>query len=207
MTIRFSSVVLAAGISSRMGGLHKMMLPLGDQPVIRHTVRRVLAAEPREVVVVIGFEGRAVAQAVSDLPVKLQLNLRYEEGQMTSVAAGIAALTEPTDAVMICLGDMVWLEPADYRELAQAYATLTDRSIVVPYYHGSRGNPALFAASYIPSVIAGQRNLTCRKLVDDNPNEVHAYESAHARFVMDLDTPEDYARALATFGLDKTETA
>jgi molybdenum cofactor cytidylyltransferase len=97
MTIRFSAVVLAAGTSSRMQGKHKMLLPVGGEPVIRHTIRRVLVAEPHEVVVVTGFEGHAVAQAVSDLPVKLQPNSRYEEGQMTSVAAGVVALTEPAD--------------------------------------------------------------------------------------------------------------
>lgn len=207
MTIRFSAVVLAAGTSSRMPGKHKMLLPVGGIPVVRHTSRRVLAAEPDEVVVVTGFEGQAVAQAVSDLPVKLQHNVRYEEGQMTSVAAGVAALTEPADAVMICLGDMVWLTSADYRELVDVYAALTGKSILVPHHQGRRGNPAVFAASYVPDIISAQPNLGCRKLIADHPDEVFAYESAHARFVMDLDTPEDYDHALATLGLEKTDAA
>lgn len=146
-----------------------------------------------------------MAQDVSDLPVRLESNSRYEEGQMTSVAAGVAALARPTDAVMICLGDMVWLTSADYRELVDVYASLTDKSIVVPRYHGSRGNPVLLAASYIPELVSRQRNIGCRKLIESNPAEVLPYEATHDRFVRDLDTPEDYARMLATFDLEKTE--
>ena len=33
---------------------------------------------------------------------------------MTSAAIGVGALTKATDAVMMCLGDMVLLEPGDY---------------------------------------------------------------------------------------------
>lgn len=191
---RFSAIVLAAGTASRMRGEHKMLLPVGDEPAVRRTVRNVLAAEPREVVVVSGFNGHAVGEAVRDLPVRLQANPRYEEGQMTSVAVGLAALTEPTDAVMVCLGDMVLVTPADYRDLVSAFATRVDKSIVVPRYNGQRGNPVLFAALHVPEIIAGEGNIDCRKLIADNPHKVFVYESTHDRFVSDMDTPEDYAR-------------
>lgn len=205
--MRYSAVVLAAGTSSRMRGRHKMLLPVGKQPVIRHTVRGLLDAQPQEVVAVTGFQAQAVMQAIVDLPVKLQFNPRYEEGQMTSVAAGVAALTAPTDAFMVCLGDMVLLTPADYRELVDAYAALTDKSILVPHYKGRRGNPVVFAASYAPEVISGRRNIGCRKLIDDNPEQVFAYESAHNRFVMDMDAPEDYARMLELLGFPRADAA
>jgi carbon-monoxide dehydrogenase large subunit len=47
--LRFSAVVLAAGTSTRMGAMHKLLLPLGDEPVIRRTARAVLGAHPAEV--------------------------------------------------------------------------------------------------------------------------------------------------------------
>lgn len=187
--LRFSAVVLAAGSSTRMQGRHKLLLPLGDEPVIRRTVREVLAAGPVETVVVTGSHAAEVAAALAGLPVKLAFNPRHEEGQMTSVAAGVAALTVPGDATMICLGDMPLLGAADYRELAAAHAARPLGSITVPRRHGMRGNPVVFSRG-----IARGLNLGCRKLIDDHPEEVYAYEPAHERFFADLDTPDDYAR-------------
>jgi len=111
--MKWSAVVLGAGASSRMEGRHKMLLPVAAAPVIRHTVLQVLSAGPQEVVVVIGHKGRDVGAVLADLPVSLQPNLRYEEGQMISVAVGVGALARPTDAVMVCLGDMVLLRRED----------------------------------------------------------------------------------------------
>ncbi len=192
--LRFSAVVLAAGSSTRMPGKHKLLLPLGDEPVIGRTVRAVLAAGPAETVVVTGSQAQAVEAALSGLPMRIAFNPRYEEGQMTSVATGVAALSVPCDAIMICLGDMSLLEPADYRELADAFAARPHGSIVVPHRDGMRGNPVVFASSYAPAIIAGDRNLGCRNLIADNPDEVYAYAPAHDRFFVDLDTPQDYAR-------------
>jgi molybdenum cofactor cytidylyltransferase len=198
--MRWSAVVLAAGTSSRMGGRHKMLLPVADLSVIRHTVLQVLSAAPHEVVVVIGHKGRDVGAVLADLPVSLQPNLRYEEGQMISVAVGVGALVRPTDAVMVCLGDMVLLRREDYLDLVAAYEAATESSIVIPYHGGERGNPILFSASYAPEVVAGERKLGCRKLANAYPQETFRFEASHDRYTTDMDTPDDYARICARMG-------
>lgn len=197
--MRWSAVVLAAGTSSRMRGQHKLLMPLAGKPIIRHTVERLWAAGPQEVVVVTGHQARETSAALSGMPVSIQLNPRYEEGQMTSAAVGVGALQMATDAVMMCLGDMVVLGPRDYAELVSAYVDQTDRSIVIPYYQGQRGNPILFASSYVHEVAIGERHIGCKKLANEYPDDVYRYEAAHDRFTTDLDTPEDYARLLPLF--------
>lgn len=205
--MKWSAVVLAAGTSSRMGGRHKMLLPVGDKSVIRHTVERIMAAAPQEVVVVTGYMGRDVVAALAGLPVALQPNARYEEGQMTSAAVGVGALTNATDAVMMCLGDMVLLEPGDYAELVTVYLDKTDRSIVIPYFGGQRGNPILFAASYVHEVAMGERHIGCKKLANEYPDDVFRYEAAHDRFTTDMDTPAEYAHVLGRLGVRETTAA
>lgn len=193
----FSAVLLAAGTSSRMQERHKLLLPLGNEPAVRRTARALLAAGPQEVVVVTGFNGRAMIGALDDLPVRFQFNPRYQEGQMTSVAAGVASLAAPCSVVMICLADQVLLEPGDYRSLVAAYAAMPDGSILVPTWRGQRGNPVLFSAAYATEVISGHINPGCRKLIADHPDEVRLHDVAHDRFVQDMDTPEDYERIAA----------
>lgn len=197
----FSAVVLAAGMSSRMRGKHKLLLPIDGQPAVRRTVSALVAAGPEEVIVVTGFNGRAVMEALAGLPVRFQCNPRYEQGQMTSVAAGVAALGAPCSIVLVCLADQVLLEADDYRELVEAFADMPHGSILVPMFNGKRGNPVAFAASHAPEVINGNVNPGCRKLIVEHPDEVFVHESMHDRFSVDMDTPEDYARIVARLGL------
>ena len=197
--LTFSAVVLAAGLSSRMQGQHKLLLPVDGQPAVRRTVSALAAAGPEEIVVVTGFRGRAVMDALADMPVTFQSNPRYEEGQMTSVAAGVAALRAPCSVVLVCLADQVLLETADYRELIDAFAAMPHGSILIPVFNGQRGNPVAFSASYAAEVISGHVNPGCRKLIAEHPDEVFIHEAAHDRFVIDMDTPEDYAVILARF--------
>jgi molybdenum cofactor cytidylyltransferase len=195
--VTFSSVVLAAGLSSRMEGRHKLLLPVAGEPAVRRVVRAIVEAQPQEVVVVTGFNGRAIFDALAGLDVRFESNPRYREGQMTSVAAGVAALQAPCDAVMICLADQVLLDARDYRELADAYASMPRGSILVPWFNGARGNPVLFASSYAPEVVSGHVNPGCRKLIAEHGDDVFVYEAAHDRFTVDMDTPDDYARVVA----------
>jgi len=197
---RFSGIVLAAGTSSRMPGAHKLLLPIGGEPIIRRTVCCVLEANPQELVVVTGYQEPGIREALAGLPVRFEANPAFEQGQMGSVAVGARALRLVADAVMVCLGDMALLAGEDYRELVRAFSGLSGRSILVPHFAGRRGNPVLLAWRHLPQLIRGYPKLGCRKLIDEHPQEVFAYAAAHDRFVFDVDTPEDYSRLVRRLG-------
>jgi molybdenum cofactor cytidylyltransferase len=196
--VPFSAVLLAAGSSSRMEGGFKQLLPLpttnGLEPAIRITARAILAAEPVEVVVVTGHRGREVTGALADLPVSFRSNPRHAEGQMTSVTAGLSALQASCTAVMVCLADMVLIQPEDYRTLAAIFIDLPRDAILVPHHNGQRGNPVTFAASRVPEVLSGSINPGCRKLIADHPQDVVCREFGHDRYTTDMDTLADYVQ-------------
>lgn len=204
---RCSAVVLAAGQSSRMGGPNKLLLPLEGEPLVRRTVRTVLESGVQETVVVTGHQAREVTRAVLDLPVTVQPNLRHEDGQMRSVAAGVAALARATDAILVCPGDMPLLTAEDLLALIAAYRAHPEASIVIPRHEGARGNPIVFAAAYAPEVAAGRRLIGCRKLAQQYPEETWYFEVAHDRYTTDLDTPEDYRRVRQRLGLPQEAEA
>jgi molybdenum cofactor cytidylyltransferase len=204
---RCSAVVLAAGQSARMGGPNKLLLPFEGEALVRRTVRTVLESGVQETVVVTGHQAREVTRAVLDLPVTVQPNLRHEDGQMRSVAAGVAALARATDAILVCPGDMPLLRAEDLLALIAAYRTHPEASIVIPRHQGARGNPIVFAAAYAPEVAAGRRLIGCRKLAQQYPEETWYFEAAHDRYTTDLDTPEDYRRVLQRLGLPQEAEA
>ncbi len=67
-SLRISAIVLAAGLSSRMGGQPKMLLDIAGVPMIRRTVLNVLSFGPAETLVVTGHRAEDIEEAVDGLP-------------------------------------------------------------------------------------------------------------------------------------------
>jgi len=88
---RVAGVVLAAGLSSRMG-VNKMLLELGGRTLVRRSVTTAFSAGLDPVLVVLGHESDRVRAELSGLPYTAVLNSDYARGMNTSLRAGIAAL-------------------------------------------------------------------------------------------------------------------
>ncbi len=64
----FAAIILAAGSSSRMGaGRHKLLLPLGNRPVLAHVIAATLASQARPIVIVLGHQAEQVRTQIADL--------------------------------------------------------------------------------------------------------------------------------------------
>ena len=74
----FVAVVLAAGLSERMGR-NKLLMEVAGRPMIRHVVETVRSAV-RDVIVVTGYQKDRVAEALARLPVTT-LDIDPAEGQ------------------------------------------------------------------------------------------------------------------------------
>lgn len=94
---------------------------------------------------------------------------------------------------MICLADQPLLTPADIDGLIDAFLRRAQGSILVPTYKGQRGNPIVLAAEHRTAILAGERDLGCKRLIERNPDLVETLEMDNDHFVFDLDSPEDYA--------------
>ena len=189
--MRPAAVVLAAGLSRRMGQA-KLLMPLGGRPLIRLTVERVLAEGVDRVVVVSGNEHPALMAALTGLPVQMAVNPNPEAGQAGSIRVGISALPPQTEAALIVLGDQPFLAreiiPALLAALARA-----GKAIVAPRYRDGRGNPVLFARETFPELLAITGDQGARSVVERDPERV-ALVDFEFPMPQDLDTPEDYYR-------------
>lgn len=193
-------VLLAAGLSSRMGEANKLLLDFGGQPLVRHTAATLVRSGFANITVVTGFEAKAIGVALDGLPLTLSYNAQFEAGQMHSVAHGLrtiaASSTRRIHGVMICLADMPYLEPADYQLLASAFFERGAARIALPDYVGQRGNPVILPARLLEDASSGDLNIGCRHLIDQRPEEVDTIAVQNSAFVRDIDTPPDYNHAL-----------
>jgi molybdenum cofactor cytidylyltransferase len=192
--LKVAAVLLAAGLSRRMGERNKLLIEIGGEPLVRRTAKVYLAAGV-DVHAVLGFEAGQVRAALEGLPITFVTNPHYEEGQQSSVRAGVESLPQGYDVLLVALADQVALTPADIASLLDAFAACGGDRIIVPFFQGLRGNPVAFPARLAATRAAG-KNAVSRAFIDNNPQLIEQYEAADERFIIDIDTPED----LASFG-------
>ena len=189
-----AAIVLAAGLSRRMGAQHKLLLDICGEPMIRRVVRSVLAIAPVETMVVTGHCAVPVMDVLAGLDVAFAHNENFAAGQAGSVAAGVRALARRSDMVMIVPGDMPLLLPGDLQALVDAFGRIgADRSVLVPVRQGRRGNPVVFATGLRGEVGMNGVDVGCRRLIERHPEKVGTVEMQSDAYFTDCDTPEAYA--------------
>jgi len=200
---RLSAILLAAGLSRRMGRANKLLLPLDGVPLVRRVAAVVCALPFAEIVVATGHEAQEVETALAGLPVRVVNNPHYVEGQMTSVRAALAALTVPCEGVMVCLSDQPALTPSDLSLIARAFfassrAGHAGQEVLVPTFGGVRGNPIVLGRASLEAILARGGNFGCKQFITKHADLVRTFEMPNDRVLVDVDRPEDYAALVGT---------
>jgi molybdenum cofactor cytidylyltransferase len=182
-----AAIVLAAGRASRMGS-NKLVAELDGEPIVRRTVRAVLASRARPVVVVTGHEADAVRSALAGLDVIFVHNPDFADGMSTSLRAGVAG-AGAVDGALICLGDMPRLEAAHFEAVIDAYRAGSPEDIVVPTFDRKRGNPVLWPRAYFAEIAALSGDVGARALLDRHAENVRLVAIDDSAILVDVDTP------------------
>ncbi len=194
-TPKIAAIVLAAGQSRRMGGRNKLLMNVGDVPLVRRTVSEVMSAPVTEVVVVTGHEPEKVQEALRGLNVRLIHNPRFAEGLSTSLKVGVDAVTPDASGAVICLGDMPGIATKHVARLISGFDPGEGREIGVPTHGGKRGNPVLWGRRFFQEMHEVSGDVGARHLIGANESLVYEVEFEDTGVLMDLDTPgqwEDY---------------
>lgn len=189
--LRIGAVLLAAGEGRRMGGVAKPLIRLQGVPLISRQLVAMSGAGVDEVVVVTGPAREAIEEQMRSFVVTLAHNDAYADGQQGSVRVGLAALGGPFDAVIVMPADLPLIGAGDLIELIGAFKKRKGGHVVVPVVEGRRGNPIVLDEVALAQILASGANLACRNFIERNPELVCVHETANARFVTDLDTPDD----------------
>jgi len=195
-------VILAAGGSSRMGR-PKQLLPLRGRPMVRLVTEAVCAAGLAQVVVVVGAGADRVCAALGGLPVEIRRNENWASGLSSSVRMGVEALRPEIGAVAMVLADQPALSPMLIEALVERHRA-TGAAVVVPSYHGRRGNPVLFDRALFPELLAVQGDQGGRSLVLRHEAELEEVPVLDPLEMADIDTREDYERARRDGGVRPT---
>ena len=195
--MRLAALVLAAGLSRRMGR-DKLRQPLSDgRPLLRHSLEAVLACSPRfaPIIVVLG-PAPGAADLLTGLPLSIVHNPTPEDGLSSSLRCGLCALPPDCQGVAVLLGDMPRVAEDHLHRLADAFAA-APHHIVYPTVHGQRGNPVLWPQRLFSALRAVTGDRGGREVLRHDHHTLAVPLDSCAdggRGVLsDVDTPDDLA--------------
>jgi molybdenum cofactor cytidylyltransferase len=190
-------IVLAAGSSSRMG-TSKQLLDIDGQPLLCKCVNQALAANPSQVVVVLGANEKPHRDLLEKLPVQIVSNFYWKTGMGSSIKTGLNYLIQSDsdlDGVILMVCDQPALTAEHLLKLIQKFQD-KKKAIIASAYSKSHGVPVLFSRSFFSNLLLLSDDQGAKKIVQQFPDQLDTV--AFPKGSIDLDTPEDYQKFLKT---------
>lgn len=190
-----TGIVLAAGKGSRMGRT-KQLLPFREQTILECVVDSALASKLQRVIVVLGYQADALEPLMKGRDVTVVVNPSFENGQSSSLKAGLQEVTDEADAVLFMLGDQPLVTTGTINHILSAYGTSPATPIVAPAFEGKRGNPVLFSRETFSRIESLDGEYGARPLFQEYSGRILHVQVDDPGIHFDIDTEENYQRLL-----------
>lgn len=185
-----------------MGRLKPNLAAGAGETFLSRIVRTFNGAGVDDVVIVVGHEAAEVVSEFgrSGLPARFAFNAAYEQGQLSSLLAGLAVVDRPgVEAALVTLVDVPFVSVATVRAVVERYQE-THAMVVRPTRGADHGHPLLIRRELFDVIRRADPTLGAKPLV-------RAYATGEGDVAIedrgaftDIDTEPEYEAALATFG-------
>ena len=180
-------------------GAPKPLLRWLDDTLINYQVNSLREAGISETVVVLGHAAADVAPHVrGGDDVTIVVNPRYREGKTTSIKLGVREADPQAAAILLLAVDQP-RPAAMLRRVIQEH--IGSRALITqPVYEGKSGHPLLFHSTFRDELLAiTEERMGVRDVVARDPTRVSTVAVDSALALLDLNTADDYRRALKLF--------
>ena len=186
-----AGLILAAGVSSRMGAF-KPLLPVDGQTMIRRVADMMGRAEADPIVVVTGYQGEELERHLEGLGLQFVHNERYFETQMLdSLILGLDQLPEQTQRVLVSPADIPLVETETVEALLAE-----EGDFVRPLFQGTPGHPVVLSRSIFPALRPNPGGGGLKGAVDALKIPVTDVAVEDRGTALDGDTRDEYAALL-----------
>lgn len=183
------AIVLAAGASTRFGRM-KQLEQFEGMPLAAGAVRKAESVCGERTVLVTGKNWKDVTSACEPLAGFFVINSDYEEGLASSIACGVRAVAESTDAILLMLADLPLITTEHLENLVNSWSE-SPTSIIASAFEDTLGPPIVFPRTDFDALLALKGDRGARPVIDANRDRVQAIACEEAAF--DIDRPEDLA--------------
>jgi len=173
-----TGLILAAGLSSRMGNANKLTTLWNNKPLVWHVANAALASKLDKVLVVTGHDAQSVEATLPD-GCLTAWNGDYAEGMAGSIRCGQYRM-QGYGPLMILLGDMPLVTSGHIDSMIDEFEQGNDDTIVVATADGDWGNPVLFGVSHFWALKLLDGDSGARGVVEFNRDKVVEVEIGDA---------------------------
>jgi len=185
-------------------GRPKLLLPFGGETVISRLLETLRRPEIVAIAVVLRSDDeplRAEVAAHGGTPLQPEVAPPEMRDSVEHALRSIEAEFHPTsdDGWLLTPADHPLIEREVLDRLLERWSQ-SEMPILIPTCGGKRGHPVLFRWSLVPEVFELPHDVGLNHLVRMHADEVVELEVGRESVIADLDTPEDYRRALGGWG-------
>ena len=186
-----SAILLAAGQSKRMGGENKLTKEIEGIPLIKRSVKNIIASAVDELIIILGYQKEIIEKLIDkNEKIKFVFNKNFESGMASSIKTGLNHLSEKTDAFFICLGDMPMVNKNIYNLLIKSK---NNKKIIVPAYKSEQGNPVLFSKSMKKEIMTIEGDVGAKKILELNKDQILNIETNDQSVTRDFNTRDNFS--------------
>jgi len=186
-----SAILLAAGESKRMG-LPKLLLKWSQGTIIEKSVDTLLASKIDELIIVLGYQAKAILRRLGSRRLKAVTNNHYRMGMSSSIRRGLEQVNSRSETVLVALADQPFIE-TDLIDLLIDIYHQNPHGIVLPSFKGRRGHPVILNRFRYQEEMG---NLTgdigCRPILDRYPEDILEVDVKSEGVIADIDSWEEY---------------
>ena len=185
-----SAILLAAGQSKRMNGENKLTKEIKGIPLIKHSVKNILASSVDELIIILGYQNEIIEKLIDKhKKIKFVFNRDFESGMASSIKIGLDNLSKKTESFFICLGDMPMVSHDIYDQLIKSK---DKKKIIIPTYKGQQGNPILFDRSMKEKIVEIAGDVGAKNILDKNREKIFNFEINNEAILKNYNTLDSF---------------
>ena len=190
--MQIGAVIVAAGMSSRMGDF-KPMLNIGSISIAQRIVATFHQAGVTKIVVVTGYNAQQLERHLSNLGLVFLRNEEYASTQMfDSAKIGLEYLKDKCDRIFFTPVDIPLFTALTVRQLME-----TDAALACPVCEDKTGHPLLIASSLVDTLLRDPGDSGLQGAISRCGTEMTRVQVEDPGVLHDADTPADYAELLS----------
>jgi molybdenum cofactor cytidylyltransferase len=167
-------------------------MPLRDKPVLQRVLESALASDLHEIVCVVR-DLEAVRRRISLVDERLYwlTNQATDQGQSSSVIAGLWAIEPKSDGALLLMGNQPMVRRELINSLVERFEN-TNALIVAPSFQGQTRNPVLFRRDLFPKLLQLTGDRDGRVLIEKYRKKTSLVEWNDEVSFTDVNVREDY---------------
>ena len=189
--MRTGAVIVAAGMSSRMGDF-KPLLNIGSISIAQRVVETLQQAGAERIVAVTGYQAAALERHLANQGIVFLRNEQYETTQMfDSAKIGLSYLKDKCDRILFTPVDIPLFTAATVQALLKS-----DEKLACPVCQDTPGHPILLSSDLVEKILEDSGEGGLQGAIERLGTPMVQIPVSDPGILHDADTPSDYQSLL-----------